>query len=170
MNTSSCGFDPAEFTNAPLQTEGWIRFTVPPDAVFARLANHEGLTDWLPLLKTVTVTHPRELPPGESTIGTRRELVFQGGLTLVETIVYWNSPLCYAYNTHGKVFPLQNYIGLIGVEPAEKGGTFIFREYYDLPGPVQNAVIPHGVVLAMKQAFSNLSKLIDGTEYDIKHV
>jgi hypothetical protein len=170
MELSRFGFEPTEFTNAPLQTEGWMRFTDPPEKVFAVLANHEGMTEWLPLLKKVTVTHPRELASGESTVGTRRELVFQGGLTLVETIVYWNPPLCYAYDTHGKVFPLQNYIGLMGVEPLENGGTFIFREYYDLPGSVQNAVIPHGVVLAMKQAFSKLSKLIGGTEYDVKHV
>ena len=42
-------------------------------------------------------------------------MVFQGGLTLVERVVYWNPPLCYAYDTQGKVFPLQNYIGLMGV-------------------------------------------------------
>ena len=59
MDTSNFGFDPTQFTNAPLQTEGWIRFTDPPDKVFARLAHHEGLTEWVPLLKKVTVTHPQ---------------------------------------------------------------------------------------------------------------
>lgn len=170
MNTNNFGFDPTEFTGARLQTEGWIKFTDPPDQVFARIANHEGLTEWLPLLKNVTVTHPRDLAPGESAIGTTRELVFQGGLTLVERVVFWNPPLCYAYDTQGKVFPLQNYIGLMGVEPAENGGTFIFREYFDVKGRVQKTVIPHGIVLPMKQALHKLSQLIRGTEYVVKHV
>ena len=61
MDTSNFGFDPTKFTNAPLQTEGWIRFTDPPDKVFARLAHHEGLTEWVPLLKKVTVSHPQPL-------------------------------------------------------------------------------------------------------------
>ena len=127
------GFDPTAFTNAPLQTDGWMRFTDPPEKVFAVLANHEGMTEWLPLLQKVTVTHPRELPPGESTIGSIRELTFPGGITVVEKVVFWNAPLCYAYDSHAKIFPFQNYIGFMGVEPAENGGgTFIFHEYFDL--------------------------------------
>ena len=52
------GFDPGRYTAAPLQTEGVIRFTGSPDAVFARIANHGALTDWVPMLKTVQVSHP----------------------------------------------------------------------------------------------------------------
>ena len=168
---SNFGFDPTKFTNARLQTEGWIRFTDPPEQVFAQIANHEGMTEWVPLLKKVTVTHPRKLAPGESAIGTTRELVFQGGITLVEHIVFWNAPLCYAYDAQGKGFPLQNYIGLMGVEPTKNGGgTFIFREYFDVKGRVKQAVIPHGVVPPMRQALHKLSQLIGGTEYDVKHV
>ena len=74
------------------------------------------------------VSHPQTLASGESTVGTTRTLVFRGGLTLVEHVVYWNLPLCYAYDTQGKVFPLENYIGLMGVEPNEgAGGVFILR-------------------------------------------
>jgi hypothetical protein len=171
MDTRNFGFDPAKFTDAPLQTEGWIRFADPPDTVFARLAHHEGLTEWVPLLKKVTVSHPQPVASGESTVGTTRTLVFQGGLTLVEHVVYWNPPLCYAYDTQGKIFPLQNYIGLMGVEPREDGGgTFIFREYFAVSGRIQNAVIPHGIVLPMREGFHKLSQLIGGTEYDVRHV
>lgn len=171
MDLSHFGFDPAKFTNAPLQTEGWIRFTDPPDKVFERLADHEGMTAWLPLLKKVTVTHPQTLASGESTVGTTRTLVFQGGLTLVEQVVYWNPPLCYAYDTQGQVFPLQNYIGLMGVEPREGGGgTFIFREYFAVSGRIKKTVLPHGVIPPMRKALHELSQLIGGTEYDVKHV
>jgi hypothetical protein len=171
MDADLFGFDPGEFTDARLQTEGWIRFTDPPEEVFSQLANHEGMTAWVPLLKKVTVTHPHELAPGESAIGTTRELTFQGGIALVERIVFWNAPLCYAYDTHGKVFPLQNYIGLMGVEPAKNGGgIFIFREYFDVKGRVKQAVIPHGVVPPMRKALHSLSQLIGGTEYEVKHV
>ena len=170
MDTSNFGFDPTQFTNAPLQTEGWIRFTDPPVKVFALIANHEGMTAWLPLLKKVTVTHPQALPPGESMVGTTRTLKFQGGITLVEQVVFWNTPWCYAYDTQGKGFPLQNYIGLFGVVPEKNGGTFVFREYFDAKGRVKRAVIPHGLVLPMRQAFKKLSKLIGGTELDVRHV
>jgi hypothetical protein len=170
MTTNNFGFDPTEFTSAPLQTEGWIKFTGPPDQVFARIANHVGMTEWLPLLKNVDVINPRELAPGESAIGTTRELTFQGGILLVEQVVYWNPPLCYAYSTMGKVFPLQNYIGLMGVELAESGGTFIFQEYFDTYGRIKKSVIPFGVIPVMRQAFLKLSKLIGGTEYEVKHV
>lgn len=169
MDTSNFNFDPTAFTTARLQTEGWIKFADPPEKVFAQIANHEGMKEWLPLLKTVTVTHPTALPPGESAVGTTRTLDFQGGMTLVEQVVFWNAPLCYAYDTHGDNFPLQNYIGFMGVEAApEGGGTFIFREYYDVEGRIEQAVIPHGVVLAMGQAFKKLSELIGGTEHDVR--
>jgi hypothetical protein len=171
LDTSHFGFDPTKFTDAPLQTEGWIRFTDPPDKVFARLADHEGMTEWLPLLKKVAVTHPQTLASGESTVGTTRTLVFQGGLTLVEQVVYWNPPLCYAYDTQGKAFPLQHYIGLLGVEPREGGGgALIFREYFAVSGRIQQTVIPHGIVLPMRKALQKLSQLIGGTEYDVRHV
>ena len=171
MDTSNFGFDPTKFTNAPLQTAGWIRFTDPPDKTFTRLANHEGLTEWLPLLKRVTVSHPQSPASGESAVGTTRTLVFQGGLTLVEHIVYWNSPCCYAYDTQGKVFPLRDYIGLMGIEPSEGGGgVFVFREYFAVSGRIESAIIPHGVVPLMQKAFHKLSQLIGGTEYDVQHV
>jgi hypothetical protein len=60
------GFEPSRFTSAPLQMEGLIKFAGSPDAVFARIANHGAMTDWVPLLKTVQVAQPEPLPPGES--------------------------------------------------------------------------------------------------------
>ena len=129
------------------------------------------MTEWVPLLKKVTVTQPQPLATRESAVGTTRKMVFQGGLTLLERVVFWNPPLCYAYDTQGKVFPLQNYIGLMGVEAAKSGGgTFIFREYFDVKGRVKKAVIPYGVVPPMRQALHKLSQLIGGTEYHVKHV
>lgn len=171
MDTSDFGFDSSKFTSARLQTEGWIRCTEPPERVFARLADHEGMTKWIPLLKQVTVAQPPGCAPGKSAVGTTRTLTFQGGITLVERIVFWNAPLCYAYDSKGDHFPLQNYIGLMGVEPAGDGGsTFRFREYFDVKGRVQQAVIPHGVVLMMRPAFHKLSELIGGVEHELVHV
>lgn len=100
MATNDLNFDPTKFTSARLQTEGWMKFTDPPEKVFALLADHKGMTQWLPLLKKVTVTHTQEVAPGESAVGTARKMVFEGGITLVETVVFWNPPLCYAYDTN----------------------------------------------------------------------
>jgi hypothetical protein len=63
------GFDPGRFTAAPLRTQGVIRFPGSPDPVFARIADHAAMTDWVPLLKTVQVWHTKPLPPGRSMAG-----------------------------------------------------------------------------------------------------
>lgn len=171
IDMSSFGFDPTRFTNAPLQTHGWIRFSDPPARVFARLTDHQGMTEWMPLLKKVTVTHLHPLPAGESAVGTTRTLEFQGGMTLVERIVLWNPPLCYAYDTQGKGFPLQNYVGLMAVEPSKDGGgTFVFLEYFDVDGRLKNAVIPHGEVLSMRIVFHKLSPFMGGTDYAVNPI
>ena len=80
---------------------------------------------------------------------------------MVEKVVFWNAPLCYVYDSHAKIFPFQNYIGFMGVEPAEDGGgTFIFHEYFDLTGRIEQAVLPHGVVPPMRQALHKLSQMV----------
>jgi hypothetical protein len=161
-----CRFDPTQYTTAPQQTEGWIVFRQSPEKVFARVADHATLGEWIPLVNEITVIHPRLVAPGESTIGTARHITMKGGLTIVETVVYWNPPHCYAYKGEGKHFPLKNYLGLFQIESHDdQSGRFIFREYFDELGRVEQAVLPHGVVAAFRQALGNLARLIDGTEY-----
>jgi len=161
-----CHFDPAQYTSAPHQTEGWIEFNTSPEKVFARIADHAALGEWIPLVHEITVTHPHPVDPGESTIGTARHITMQGGLAIVETVVYWNPPHCYAYKGEGKHFPLKNYLGLFQIEASDnQSGRFIFREYFDDLGRVEQAILPHGVVAAFRKALGNLARLIDGTEY-----
>ena len=168
---SPCNFDPTQYTTAPQQTEGWINFRAAPETVFARVADHAALGDWIPLVQQITVTQPGPVAPGESTIGTARTITLKGGLAVVETVVYWNPPHCYAYKTEGKHFPLKNYVGLFAVEPADaQSGRFIFREYFDDMGPVEQTLLPHGVVAVFKQAMGNLARLIGGAEYAIATV
>jgi hypothetical protein len=164
------GFEPGHYTRAPLQTEGVIQFTGSPDAVFARIANHAAMTDWVPLLKTVTVSHPKPLPPGESTVGTTRVMALRGGVTLREEIVYWDPPRCYAYTTEGNRWPMRNYVGFLGVQAAAEGGTFLFKEYFSVEGTLRRTLVPHGIVLLGKRALRNLSKLIGGTSVQIRHL
>jgi len=165
MNDSG-RFDPAQYTTAPHQTEGWIVFRQSPERVFARIADHAALGEWIPLVQEITVSHPHPVAPGESTIGTARHITMKGGLTIVETVVYWNPPYCYAYKGEGKHFPLKNYLGLFQIEASDdQSGRFIFREYFDDLGRVEQAILPHGVVSVFKQALGNLARLIDGTEY-----
>lgn len=166
------GFEPRRYTPAPLQTEGVIRFAGPPDAVFARIANHAEMTDWVPLLKTVQVSHPEPLSPGESMIGTARVLALRGGITVREEIVYWDPPHSYAYTTEGKRWPLRNYVGFMGVQAAADsgGGTFVFREYFRVDGALQRALVSPGIVILGKRALGNLSKLTGGTSVGFRHV
>jgi hypothetical protein len=161
-----CSFDPNRSTTAPLQSEGWITFRWSPEEVFTRIADHAALGDWVPLVHEVTVSHPRPVAPGESVIGTTRVITLKGGLAIVERVVHWDPPRCYAYTAEGRLFPFRNYVGLFSVEPTDAhGGRFIFREYFDEMGRVGRAIMPHGVIALGKQALGNLSRLIGGTEY-----
>jgi hypothetical protein len=165
------GFDPGRYTSAPLQTYGLIRFAGSADVVFAQVANHSLMTDWVPLLKTVQVSQPQPLPPGESMIGTTRRLTLRGGITMREEIVYWDPPHGYAYTTEGKYWPLRDYLGFMSVQPAAGGGgDFIFREYFRVGGTVRQTLATPGVVIFGKRALGNLSKLIGGTSVDFRHV
>ena len=161
-----CSFEPTQYTTAPHQSEGWIAFRETPEKVFARIADHATMGDWVPLVQEITVSHPRPVPPGESIVGTTRVITLKGGLEVVEKVVHWESPYCYAYTTEGKHFPFKNYVGLFSVEPVDaQSGRFIFREYFDDMGRVEQAVMPHGVIALGKQALANLARLIGGTEY-----
>lgn len=161
-----CRFNPSQYTTAPHQTEGWIVFRASPGKVFARIADHAALGDWISLVHEITVTHPHPVDPGESTIGTARHITMKGGIALVETVIYWNPPYCYAYTSEGKHMPLKNYVGVFQVEPSDdQSGRFIFREYFDELGRVEQAILPHGVVAVFKQALGDLAHLIGGTEY-----
>jgi hypothetical protein len=134
------GFDPGRFTAAPLQTQGVIRFPGSPDPVFVRIADHAAMTDWVPLLKTVQVWHPKPLPPGQSMAGTARVLALRGGVIIREELVYWDPPRCYAYTTEGQRWPLRDYVGFMGVQAAAGGcggGTFLFREYFCVEGALR---------------------------------
>ena len=73
------GFDPGRFAAAPLQTQGVIRFHGLPDPVFARIADHAAMTDWVALLETAQVWHPKPLPPGQSMAGTARAATLRHG-------------------------------------------------------------------------------------------
>ena len=65
------------------------------------------MTDWIPLLKTVQVSHPKPLPPAQSMAGTARMLAFRGSVSVREEVAaYWDPPRCYAYTTEGKHWPL----------------------------------------------------------------
>jgi Polyketide cyclase / dehydrase and lipid transport len=165
------GFDSGHYTAAPLQTDGVIRFAGSPDAVFARITNHPAMTDWVPLLKTVQVSHPEPVPPGESMAGTARVLALRGGVTVREEIVYWDPPHGYAYTTEGKRWPLHDYVGFMGVQAAAGGGgDFLFREYFNVDGAVRRALVPPGIVILGRRALRNLSKLIGGTSMEFRHV
>ena len=46
--------------------QGVIWFPGSTDPVFARITDRTAMTDWVPLLETVQVSHPKLLPPVQS--------------------------------------------------------------------------------------------------------
>ncbi len=169
----TAGFDPGCYTTAPHQTEGVIRFAGSPEEVFAWISNHLAMTEWVPLLKTVQVSHPQPLAAGESMTGTSRVLALRGGVTVREEIVYWNPPHGYAYTTQGKRWPLRDYVGYMGVQAAAGaggGGDYVFREYFTVDGALRRALVSPGILILGQRALHNLSQLIGGTSADFRHV
>jgi hypothetical protein len=161
-----CKFEPMHYTTAPHQTEGWIVFRTSPEKVFARVADHAAIDDWVPFVHRIAVSHPYPVAPGASTIGTARTITLKGGMSIIETVVYWRPPYCYAFTAASKHLPLMNYVGLFSVEPADaESGRLVFREYFDDTNRVEQAILPHGVVTIFKQALGNLARLIGGIEY-----
>ena len=121
----------------------------------------------MPFITEITVTHPQAVSPGESTIGTARHITMMGGVAIVETVVYWNPPHCYAYSGQGKHFPMKNYVGLFAIEPVDaQSGRLLFREYFDDMGFVEQASsTPWCALPCSSMALGNLARLIGGMEY-----
>ncbi len=53
-----CRFEATVHTTAPQQSEGWIDFRQSPEKVFARVADHAAIGDWVPMVREINVSHP----------------------------------------------------------------------------------------------------------------
>ena len=49
-----CSFEPTQYTTAPQRTEGCIAFRESPPKVFAWVADHASLGDWIPLVQNIS--------------------------------------------------------------------------------------------------------------------
>ncbi len=81
-----------------------------------------------PSCKRLPLRTRARLPQARARLA-RRVVTFKGGLEIVEKVVYWNPPYCYAFTSEGKHWPFKNYVGSFSVEPIDdQSGRFIFRE------------------------------------------
>jgi uncharacterized membrane protein len=95
----------------------------PPDAVWARLTDHEGMPGWLKGLHGVTLEPPGK--PERNGIGAIRVLRAPG-LRLREQVVAWSPPRHYEYKVLDGA-PLRDHLGRVEVQPAAQGTDVVWR-------------------------------------------
>jgi hypothetical protein len=122
-----------DVTSAPLHLITTARLNAPLAQVFAVIADHGGLSAWIPLIEQVQVDHRNATV--EDGDGTIRSCTLQGGAVLKETIVGFDPPHMYGYTiADGNAFGVQNHLGVVSLATDAAGTTILtWRQYFDHP-------------------------------------
>jgi hypothetical protein len=120
-------------TSAPLRVITTARLDAPLVEVFAVIADHGGLSAWLPLIEQVQVDHSNAAVEGGD--GTVRSCTLQGGAILQETIIGFDPPHMYGYTiADGNAFGVQNHLGVVSLAADDRGNTILtWQQYFDHP-------------------------------------
>lgn len=168
---SAVEFDPRRFTSAPLRMEGVVRFDAPPERVFAKIADHQGMVGWVPMMKSVRVDHLGSAAPGTCGVGSVRHCSVQGMGQIRETIVYWEPPRGYAYRAAAKMMPTKNHLAVMLVRSDQCGGSLlIWRHYFHYKGFMMRWMFPFMFTSMMNKAIDNLRKELGGQRTKVRRV
>ena len=154
-----------DFTNAPQKAFSRARLSASPEVVFAKMADHENLDEWIPLINhKVVVDHSHSKHPGKNDVGTIRICNF-GGDTLTERIQYWQPGRSYAYSVlPSEDNPATDHLGVITVESDGAGGSLVsWRQYFNpKPWSLKAKVMPLMMGMVMDKALGNLADQYGG--------
>lgn len=149
-----------DFTPSKQYAVSIAHLNAPPETVFAKVADHRNLRDWVPMIKhLVEVDHSHSSTPGHSDVGTFRTCEF-GGDTLVEDIRYWKEGVGYAYSVReGRGVAVKDHLGVFWLESDGKNGTYLtWRQYFEKkPWSIKAQVMPIMMSFAMNSAMKNLT-------------
>lgn len=150
-----------DLTQAKQYAMSIAHLNAPPDTVFEKVADHQNLRDWVPMINhLVEVDHSHSISPGNSDVGTIRTCEF-GGDTLVEEIRYWKEGVGYAYSVReGKGVAVKNHLGVIWLESDGQGGTYLtWRQFFEKkPWSFKAQIMPFMMTHVMNKAMKNLTK------------
>lgn len=144
---------------APLRIDAAYALRAAPEAVFAVIADLQGIARFFPMIQHASVAHPRGCV-GE---GSERVCSIRGMGKVRERIVWWREPVGYAYRAQGTLMPLRNHLGLIVLERMEAGGTrLVWRQYFDTRFGLLGWVFPWMMRRLMNRAIGNIARMTGG--------
>ncbi len=145
-----------QFTNAPAQIKVDRLVKAPIEVVWQVVADHQGMTQWMPMIKHVNLVKPDE--KGAWGEGCERHCQFGGDL-LQEKIVHWDPPYGYAYSI-ADMHIVKNHVGHIELIEKMDGTLVTWTQYFEPQGNFVKKWMAKNVMLpqVMKKALKNLEK------------
>ena len=119
-------FDSTQHSEAALQLKFSKLIKHPIEDVWKVISHHQGMTQWMPLIKRVNLVKPD--PEGGWGEGCERHCQFGPDL-LKERIVHWNPPYGYAYSI-SDMHLVRDHVGHIGLTEKLEGTLVTWTQYY----------------------------------------
>lgn len=149
-------FDATQFTAAPRQIRKTSLIPAPIEKVWAVVADHRGMTGWMPMIKHVELV--KENAAGEWGEGCERHCQFGPDL-LEEKIVHWDPPYGYAYAI-ADMHLVRDHVAHIELREREGGTEVIWTQYFRPNGNFVKNFVAKNVMMpgVMARALKNLAK------------
>lgn len=160
-------YDVSPHTTAPLRIEGTCRFDASPEKVWARVADHERLGEFVPLVGKVIVD---SLSGGEVGTGSERVCSLTGMGKLRERFLVWDPPTGYVYSGSGRLVPIRDHAGILHVTGDNGGSVLTWQQYFRTTRSPLGLIFPWVTRQIMRRAFLNLGKEFGGGEPSVRKV
>jgi mxaD protein len=143
-----------------------IEIKAPPEAVWSRISDFNGLNTWHP-----AVAKSEILSGTNNKKGAIRLLTLQDGGTIKEKLLRYNSQgMSFKYSIIEGVLPVSHYISTIRVKPGKDGGSVVewygkFQRKSPLaypPAGEDDATATNTITAVYKAGLENLKKLTEG--------
>ena len=153
---TSKNFNPRQFTSAPQQIRKKSFIDAPIEEVWAIVADHQGMTEWMPMISQVNLVEANDA--GEWGEGCERHCQF-GPDTLKEKIVHWNPPYGYAYAI-SDMHLVRDHVGYMQLIPVGEGTEVIWTQYFHPNGNLLKNFMAKNIMLptVMARGLKNLAK------------
>lgn len=153
--------DLSSYTPAPLRIVGECRLDTVPEEVWAKIADHEHLGDWVPLVGKVAVTSSSTGERVET--GSERVCSLTGMGSLRERFLLWDPPTAYVYSAAGRLIPTRDHAGMFRLAAAPGGGTILtWQQSFRSTRSPLGLMFPAVMRLIMGRALGNLRAQFGG--------
>ncbi len=148
----------SQFTNAPLRVKSVGIVSKSITQVFDNLKNHEKMTEWVPMMKKVEMSHTHSSSIDVCDVGSVRVCHF-GNDKLIEEIKVWDPPFRYAYSANDTK-DASDHLGVIECEELGPDQTKVtWSQYFNPTNPIKGFVMNIIMKRVLNKAIKNLSKI-----------